>query len=113
MVWVEDQEWFSTDMINNYYADLKVDTYANPEIFLQEVAQYPLDTRIILDTYYFTKEKVPFILDGFKLAEILHQNGYTNLVLFSGDVITDRVIPNYLKVVLKNDPVKKSQLNSL
>lgn len=113
LVWVEDQEWFSHDMISNYYADLKVDTYANPETFLAEVLQYPLDTRIILDTYYFTKENIPFILDGFKLAEILHKEGYTKLILFSGDVIIDRVIPDYLTVVLKNDAEKKSKLHLL
>lgn len=113
LVWVEDQEWFSHDMISSYYADLKVDTYANPETFLTEVLQYPLDTRIILDTYYFTKENIPFVLDGFKLAEILHKYGYTKLILFSGEVITDRVIPDYLMVVLKNDAEKKSKLHLL
>ena len=102
MVWVEDQKWFVDDLVNSYYSHLKVDTYYDPASFMEDVHQYPLDTRIILDTYYEAEDGTPYDATGYDLARELHALGYTTLILFTGEDPKGRA-PEYLKVARKKD----------
>ena len=101
MVWLEDQTWFLDDLVERYYKHLQVDKYYDPVSLMEDIHQYPLDTRIILDTYYETVDKIPYAIDGFRLAKQLHELGYTNLILYGGEDPGN--VPEYLKVVLKSD----------
>ena len=108
MVWIEDQKCFVDDMVREFYSDIKVDVYYDPESLLADVHQYPLDTKFILDTYYFAEDGTAYIMDGFDVAKKLHEIGYTKLILFAGEAVKAENIPPYLTVVLKNDPRRKS-----
>ena len=101
MVWLEDQTWFLDDLVERYYKHLQVDKYYDPVSLMEDIHQYPLDTRIILDTYYETVDKIPYAIDGFRLAKQLHELGYTNLILYGGEDPGN--VEAYLKVVLKTD----------
>lgn len=114
LVWVEDQKLFVDSTIRAYYTDVKVDVYYDPDSFMEVVAQYPLDTRIVLDTYYYTQDnESSYDLTGFALAKILHNMGYTNLILYSGEVIPEDRIPAYLRVILKSDFEANKQLHKI
>lgn len=108
MVWVEDRKQYVDDLVKRYYSHLMVDVYYDPVSFMEDVHQYPLDTRIILDTYYESPDGIPYIMDGFRLAKKLNEMGYTKLILFAGE--TPKVmVPNYLQVVLKSESVSNHQ----
>lgn len=112
MVWVEDQDWLVNDLVNRYYNHLKVDTYYDPISFMDSVEQYPLDTRIILDTYYESPDKIPYTIDGFSIAKELHNKGYTKLILYAGEQPTG-IIPEYLTIVLKSDRSSTAHLDKI
>lgn len=113
MVWVEDQKEFVDDMVREYYGDIKVDVYYDPESFLADVEQYSLNTRFILDTYYYTPAGKPYLLDGFAVAQKLHEMGYSTLILFSGQEVAIERKPHYLKVILKNDLINRKNLHKV
>lgn len=104
MVWLEDKIWYANNLIKRHYNHLKVETYTNPFVFLEEVRQYPLSTKFILDTHYETAppESKLFHIDGFQIAERLHEMGYSSIVVYVGEDMEDDV-PSYIKVVQKND----------
>lgn len=102
MVWVEDSKGFVDGLIKRCYSHLKVDSYYDPIAFMEEVHQYPLNTRIILDTYYKSPGGLYYTTDGFTLAKELHETGYTNLVLYAGEDPRS-LAPAYLTVVLKSN----------
>ena len=113
MVWVDDRMDYIQLLINSYYKDLVVDTYANPRIFMGEVIQYPKDTRIILDTNYYDQEADDTFIgfDGLIMAHRLHEQGYTNLILYSGENYDN--LPSYLKFVSKGYLEAKKILNKI
>lgn len=113
MVWIEDQKEFVDDMVREFYSDLKVDVYYDPNSFLEDIHQYPLTTRFILDTHYDAPDKTRYLMDGFTLAKQLHEMGYTKLILFAGQAIPAKQNLDYLTVVLKGDLVKRKKLNKL
>src|SRR6185437_9270648 len=55
MVWVDDARWFIRDW-KQRFANLVIDAYYDPDSFLEDVYQYPLDTKIILDRNYYDRE---------------------------------------------------------
>lgn len=113
IVWVEDQKEFVDDMVREYYGHLKVDVYYEPDGFMADVNQYPLDTRFILDTNYYAEDGAPYLLDGFAIAKKLHEIGYTKIILFAGEAVKATKIPPYLTVVLKNDLVRRKSLDKV
>ncbi|MCE3269101.1 MAG: hypothetical protein K0R49_1353, partial [Burkholderiales bacterium] len=97
-----------------YYSHITVDIYYEPEGFMADVWQYPLDTRFILDTNYYRQDNdKPYLLNGFIIARKLHEMGYTKLILFAGEAIKPEKIPPYLTVVLKNDLIKRKNLDKI
>jgi signal transduction histidine kinase len=98
-VWVDDQITAITNIVHSYFGQFQVDTYAQPEELFDVLIQYPLDTRIILDTHYYDAEG--YTGYGIDIAQALHTKGYTRLFLFAGEEIATEKIPPYLTVVLK------------
>lgn len=110
MVFVDDLPAFTRDLIINYYGHLIVDSYTNPLEFLDEVDKYPKDTRIILDNLYSMDDDTLYPVDGVEIARQLHEKGYTQLFLLSGEYAK---APEYLKLILKTDQVSLSKLDKL
>ena len=110
MVWLDDEKYAVDRLINTYYKHLKIDFYNDPITFLEDVIQYPLDTTIILDNYYYEYDLMCH-LDGRMVAEKLHNQGYTKLILVSGEVMYSP--PPYLTIILKQDLEKLSNLNKI
>ena len=103
MVWVEDQNWYIDSLVKKHYSHLKIDRYNDPVSFMEAIMQYPLTTRIILDTYYeYGTEGKHYKQTGYDLAEKLHALGYTKLIILSGEDPRDRA-PNYLQVLRKKN----------
>ncbi len=74
-----------------------VDKYYNPEEFLTNLAQYAKDTKIFMDNDFKSN------ITGIELAKQLHEQGYTNLYLFSGKDFNNGEIPSYLTLISKTD----------
>jgi PAS domain S-box-containing protein len=115
MVWVDDRMDFIQPIIDAYYKDLVIDTYTDPRVFMEEVIQYPKDTRIILDTTFYDEvnDDIFFGFDGLILASKLHKMGFTNLILYSGAKDGEFTIPDYLKYVSKFDFEAKKTLHKI
>lgn len=114
MVWLEDKIWYANNLIKKHYSYLKVETYTNPFVFLEEVRQYPLTTRFILDTHYETAppESKLFQIDGFQIAEKLYEMGYSSIIVYVSEEPEDEV-PNYIKIVPKNDRELMAKLDKI
>lgn len=111
MVWLDDDKRYIDGIIREEYKHLTVDTYGDPISFLEDVHQYPLDTRIILDHYYYDFD-ISCDLDGVKIAQELHDKGYTKLILTTGEQ-PNRKVPDYLQVVLKKETDKLYSLDKI
>lgn len=110
MVLVDDNIAWAESLINNHYKNLKVDKYAEPVEFLENIVQYPLDTKIILDMYY--DDIGTYNINGFDIAKKLHELGYNKLYMAAGEQIKG-LIPDYLTVIYKDDTISLSQLDKL
>lgn len=101
-VLVEDNGFFA-NILKGYFDSEVIDCYSHPKDFMAHVADYSLDTKIILDNVF------PSTLTGIDLAKMLHEKGYKKLYLLTGDVLKWEDIPDYITVILKSDPdaVKK------
>jgi hypothetical protein len=109
MVWVDDNVVFISHLVDKYYKHLNVDIYDNPHTFLEDIVQYPLDTKFILDNYY--TEIGIYDIDGAVVAKELHEKGYNRLFLLSGEGL--HRTPDYLTVILKSDTEALEHLDKL
>ncbi|MCE3268584.1 MAG: hypothetical protein K0R49_836, partial [Burkholderiales bacterium] len=66
------------------------------------------DTKIILDRHYYDSQtsKRNYLGDGYELASKLHEKGYTNLFMITGDEPDCEASHDYLTVVFKEDDEK-------
>ena len=109
MVWVDDEKNWLDYLVDKYYKHLKVERYYDPVSFLEDINQYPLNTKIIMDNYYYT-ETSSYDLEGTMLAKKLHEMGYAKLFLLSGERF---VVPEYLTLILKTDQDSLARLDTL
>lgn len=114
MVWVDDARWFIRDW-KVRFANLVIDEYYDPESFLEDVYQYPLDTKIVLDRNYYDGEGEgrKYLGDGLDVAKKLHKLGYTRLFMITGEEPEANIIPKYLKIILKEEDDKIKELAKL
>jgi hypothetical protein len=84
-------------MIAFAFSKRVVDTYYHPHDFLENVAKYKKDTKILLDNNF------PSDLRGIDIAKQLHAQGYTQLYLLSGENFQPGEVPDYLTVIMKTD----------
>lgn len=111
MVWLDDEKMYIDDMVRKYYFNYKVDTYYDPNTFLDYVLQYPLNTKIFLDHNYYHNDNYKFDVNGISIADKLYKLGFSNLFLISGEIIENQ--PDYLKVILKTDTSTLRNLDKL
>lgn len=107
MVFVDDEKAFTQTLVANYYSQLITQAYSNPFEFLDDVDKYALDTRIILDNYYYMEDGGTYNIDGLTLAKKLHEKGFNNLCLLSGEEFP---VPEYLDLVIKTDKLALAKL---
>ena len=75
-----------------------IDTFADPQVFLATVMQYPKDTKIMLDQNYGNSDS-----NGVQIAQQLHKMGFSRLYLLSGETFTILQTPTYLTTISKTD----------
>ncbi len=93
----DNKEFINVFILYAFDDDEITEEYTNPEHFLENLNKYPKETRIYLDNNYGTSK-----LTGLDVAKTLHDLGYTQLHLLSGEVFKDADIPSYLRLVGKN-----------
>jgi|GEM_PF-827468 len=112
-IWVDDAFLELKSIIEVDYDRLQIDTYEDPVILLERLEQYPRETPIIFDYYfYFDYDERVKIMNGLTIAENLHGKGYTNLYLCTSEEISPDKIPPYLKYVLKTEVLESRSLSS-
>lgn len=110
MVFVDDEPELVEGIIIDYYSHLIIDFYINPIELLKEIDRYPKDTKIIMDINYQDGNEVCPI-GGYKLAEMLHEKGYTKLYMYSWE--SSNYVPQYVTFILKTDRETIAQLGHL
>lgn len=113
-VWVNDDKRFIDINIAKYYTTSRVDVYYEPASFLENFLQYSLNTTMILNDFYATGiDGSIYKITGFDLARELHDKGYQKLYLLSSTKIFKDNIPNYVKIIQKDDNKTMQKLNKL
>jgi len=105
LVIIEDNRSFAESIIT-YLQELRstqdhsyqVDHYTHPHTFLENLSQYPKDTKISVDNDFGVPD-----LNGLQLAQKLYEQGYTKLYLLSGTEFSIGEVPSYLGFILKTD----------
>ena len=111
-VWVDDALGDICNLIHKDYGQLKIDIFDDPVIFLEKVSQYSLNTKIILDMYfYFDHDERAKTMNGLSLASKLHAMGYNNLYFCTAENLERSKIPPYLKVVAKSEIYDRQNLS--
>ena len=112
MVWIDDDPDWVQNQIHKYFSNLIIDRYSEPVTFLEDLVQYPTNTKIILDMFY--NHAGVLDLTGFQIAEQLFEKGYTKLFLLAGGEVTaEYYIPGYLTVISKRDEAQIANLINL
>ncbi|MBP9742335.1 MAG: HAMP domain-containing histidine kinase [Burkholderiales bacterium] len=112
LVVIEDVRIFIDSIVQTHYKDMKVDVYYDPISFLENVDQYPLNTRMIIDSTY-NYDGNEYDINGFDVALKLHEKGYTKLYLFTSDNYREELLPPYLKYLNKLDREVVKNLHKL
>jgi len=76
----------------------RVDTYQNPNEFLEKVEQYHRDTKIMLDQNFTNYPK-----KGMDIALQLIAMGFNHIYLLSGGDVSTLIFPSQVKPILKTD----------
>jgi len=97
VVFVDDDQRL-LDSFTFFAFNKKVATYQDPRHFLDNVNQYPKDTKIMLDNHFANYDR-----KGIQIAEQLHALGFTQLYLLSGESFSKCEVPNYLTAIMKTD----------
>ncbi|MBY0377541.1 MAG: hypothetical protein K2Q33_03125, partial [Gammaproteobacteria bacterium] len=97
IVIVDDDKSFANNLALFVFEDKIVDQYHDPHHFLQQVHQYPKDTKIYLDNNFNNSHR-----KGLDIAKELHEQGYQRLYLLSGEAFQKGDIPDYLTVIRKD-----------
>lgn len=100
IVILDDDEMFVDSVIDYAFLGIDVDKYHDPAVLLQNIHKYPKNTRLILDYHYYEIEDCE--IDGLMIAKQLHEMGYTDLYVLSGQV-PNHTLPDYVHLILKND----------
>jgi signal transduction histidine kinase len=95
LVVIDDNKLFTNSLLL-MFDDKIVETYNDPDMFLNNLEKYPKDTKICTDNDLRSH------INGLQLAEQLHKAGFTNLYLLSGTEFASGEVPAYLKVILKS-----------
>ncbi|MCC2624497.1 MAG: putative Phenylalanine racemase (ATP-hydrolyzing) [Burkholderiales bacterium] len=104
LVVVDDYEPLTENLLKTVLKGRNVAVFNDVKSFLDNVYKYKRDTKIILDNnfenYDGDIEGISFTNTGFSLAKKLHNDGFTDLYISSGDKFDS--VPDYLKVIAKH-----------
>lgn len=104
LIVVDDYEPLTNNLMKTVLKGRNVAVFNDVHSFLDNVYKYKRDSKIIMDNnynnYYGDIEGINLSNTGFSLAHRLHNDGFTNLYLASGDKFSS--VPNYLKVIAKH-----------
>ncbi|MDO8954750.1 MAG: PAS domain-containing sensor histidine kinase [Gammaproteobacteria bacterium] len=98
LVLVDDDKTFAQNLILFAFRNKVADHYTNPSHFLKNLSSYPKETRIFLDNNFAIAD-----ITGIELAKQLHEQGYSQLYLLTGDTFSNGDLPDYLTVIRKDD----------
>lgn len=100
IVLVDDDIDFSNNFKRFITSNNKtIDKYNTVSEFMNNISKYPKNACLFIDNQFKNEN-----ITGIKVAEELHNMGYSNLYLFSGiDYSKDLSIPDYLTPVLKTN----------
>lgn len=103
-VWVDDAILEIGNMIYRDYKHLNIKLYEDPFTFLEEIDQYPLSTKIILDmNYFYDGDERLQTVNGITIAEKAYHLGYRDLYLCTSEDLPAEIIPSYLKCIHKDE----------
>ena len=105
LVIVDDDVTLVNNIMMFVFVDHEVDTFESPEALLAVPDCYRHDTPFLLDNQFKNSKH-----SGIDLAKILHEQGYTQLYLFSGETFGPGELPDYLNVIRKDDLERLKQL---
>ena len=91
---VDDNESFLRALQFGGFGDHYTEAYLTPEEFLENVHKYPKDMRIFVDNNFICSE-----LTGIDVAKKLHELGYTQIHILSGESFLEA--PPYVTVIVK------------
>jgi PAS domain S-box-containing protein len=98
LILVDDDKMFAKSLMQFIFKNNVVDYFEDPKQFIKNLPHYPKDTRIYLDHNFPS-----FGITGVKMAETLHERGFTRLYLLSGETFESGALPDYIKVIRKDD----------
>lgn len=102
---IDDDRTFVNMLVLHVFADQDTEEYYKPEDFLKNVGKYRKDTKIFLDNNYATSD-----LKGLDIAKELHELGYHQLYLLSGEVFGVDDVPSYLTIIEKTDTERLKEI---
>ena len=99
-VWLDDDPQFTSSLEKDCAVNKKkVDMYRNPKELMDTMHIYPKDTPVFLDNNF----EPPFDNElGTEVARKLHDLGFTNLFLITGDRLKQSDYP-YIKILVKHN----------
>lgn len=98
LVLIDDSKMFTDAMsLLLGYNDRIIETYNDPQKFLNDLDKYDKNTKICTDHDLHSH------INGIELSKYLHTAGFKNLYLLSGWDFTNDEIPAYLTVISKTD----------
>jgi nitrogen-specific signal transduction histidine kinase len=98
LVIIDDDELLLDTFSKFLFKGMVVDTYINPHEFLDNMDKYTCETKIAIDNNYKNSD-----LKGADIAQRLHDRGYTNLYILSGENPEDIDCGGYATALLKTD----------
>lgn len=98
LIIIDDDELLLDTFSKFLFKDMAVDTYINPHELLENITQYPLNTKIVIDNNYNNSR-----LKGIDIARELYNKGYTNLYILSGEDPENVECGVYATALLKTD----------
>ena len=85
----DDDESFTDTLVLFAFSNQAVDLYHHPEYFLKKISQYKKQTKIFIDNNFNNS-----CLTGLDIAKKLHEQGYENLYILSGEIFSSGKIPS-------------------
>ena len=101
-VLIDDDRLILDSLVSFVFAQRRVDTYTRPQECLAQLNRYKKSTLFFIDLNYSNNA-----INGLDVAEQLHQQGFYQLCLLTGDASCGEAkVPNYLTVILKTDTTR-------
>ncbi len=98
LVLVDDDETYVEALVSFVLSNKVIDKYHDPHSFLKNAAKYSKDSKIFLDNNFKNAG-----INGLAIAQKLHQQGYKNLYILSGEDFQPEELPSFITLIRKDD----------